>query len=264
MNKLGAIFGKYKIKAAPVDVWKYMSGSVAVQAQAVFNVETAKAIFNRGLFRAIIVMFAVGLTLAPFTVISEDGVNVPDRTHFTKWTEPGDHYFRPQNVNSLKARAVSAEELGIPVSIVENPSSNRDRVWNYLIENGFTDEQAAGIMGNLRQEHGFQTSGDGLAQWMGGRKAKLMRMKNPYSLSTQLHFLVKVELAGGYSHVNTMLKKCKTVEDATVVFCNKYERPGIPAMGKRLAYAREIYKIYHKDESNLPPVIVIEGSATGL
>jgi hypothetical protein len=35
-------------------------------------------------------------------------------------------------------------------------------------------------------------------------------------------------------------------------------------MGKRLAYARQVYEIYHKDESDLPPVVVVEGSANGL
>jgi hypothetical protein len=214
--------------------------------------------------RAIIAVFAIGLTFAPFTVISEDGVNVPDRDHFIKWTEPGDSYIKAQKVNTLKSKRVSAEELGIPASLIESPSSNRDYVWNYLIENGFTDEQAAGIMGNLRQEHGFQTSGDGLAQWMGGRKARLMRMKNPYSLSTQLNFLVKVELAGNYSHVKRLLKNSDTVAEATTIFCNRYERPGIPAMSKRLAYARQVYEIYHKEKSDLPPVIVVEGSPNGL
>jgi hypothetical protein len=230
----------------------------------IFNKELLGAIFNKGLFRAIIALFAVGLITAPFTVISEDGVNVPNRDHFISWTEPGDSYIEPQNVNTLKSSRVSPEELGIPVSLVENPSSNRDRVWNYLVGYGFTDKQAAGIMGNLQQEHGFQTSGDGLAQWMGGRKSKLMRMKNPYSLSTQLDFLVKVELEGGYSHVKALLKKCDTIEEATIVFCNRYERPGIPAMSKRLAYARNVYNIYHKDESELAPVIVVEGSADGV
>jgi hypothetical protein len=224
---------------------------------------TLEVIFNRGLLKALAVLLAVGLALTPFTAISEDGVNVPNRNHFIKSTDPGDGYLKPQNVNSIKSRTVSAEELGIPVSLIEEPSSNRDHVWNYLIQNGFTDEQAAGVMGNLRQEHGFQTSGDGLAQWMGSRKAKLMRMDNPHSLATQLHFLVKVELEGGYAHVKKLLQKCETIEEATTVFCNRYERPGIPAMGKRIAYARAVYNAYHKDESDLAPVIVIEGSVDG-
>jgi hypothetical protein len=223
-----------------------------------------RAIFNRGLFRAITAFFAVGLALAPFIAISEDGVHVPNRDHFIKWTEPGDYYIAPQQVNTLQATTVSAEELGIPVSFVEDPSSNRDHVWNYLIESGYTDAQTAGIMGNLRQEHGFQTSGDGLAQWMGSRRAKLMRMEDPYSLYTQLEFLVNVELAGSYSHVDRLLKNCNTIEEATTVFCNRYERPGIPAMSKRISYAREVYAIYHKDESELPPVVIIEGSADGM
>jgi hypothetical protein len=202
--------------------------------------------------------------LVPFAAISEDDVNLPDRATFVSWSEPDESYIKPQKVNSLKSTLVSPEELGIPVSFIENPSSNRDYVWNYLLEAGFTDEQAAGIMGNLQQEHGFQTSGDGLAQWMGGRRARLMSMSNPFSLKTQLDFLVKVELAGSYSHVRTALERCATVEAATRVFCDRYERPGIPVMGKRIAYAHSIYSAYHKEESTLPSILVVEGTTDGL
>jgi hypothetical protein len=233
--------------------------------QAAFNrnMSIGTAILNKGLFRTIIVLFVVGMALAPFSATSEDGVYVPDRDHFIKWTEPGDHYMKPQKINSLKSKYVSPADMGIPISLIEKPASNRDHVWNYLIKAGFSDEQAAGIMGNLQQEHGFQTSGDGLAQWMGGRRARLMRMNKPYSLNTQLNFLVNVELAGSYSHVKKALLACNTVAAATTVFCNKYERPGIPAMSKRQAYARNVYNIYHKDESDMAPILVIEGSTKG-
>ncbi|MDR0519399.1 MAG: phage tail-type lysozyme domain-containing protein [Clostridiales Family XIII bacterium] len=204
-----------------------------------------EAIFNKGLFRTIIAIFAIGLALVPFNVISEDSVNVPNSKYIIKSTEQGDSYLRPQPVTAAKAELDRA--AAIKARLVENPKSNRDNIWNYLVKAGFTDEQTAGIMGNLRQEHGYETSGDGLAQWQGGRRAKLMSMKNPHSLKTQLDFMVKVELGGGYSGVKKLLKKCKTVEDAAVVFCNKYERPGIPAMNKRIAYAREAYALYHKD-----------------
>jgi hypothetical protein len=228
--------------------------------QIIFCKEMVIATFNKHLFRALIALSAIGMALAPLTVVSEDDVYVPDRDSFVKWTEPGDYYLRPQKINSLKSKYVSPADMGIPISLIEKPASNRDYVWNYLIEAGFSDKQAAGIMGNLRQEHGFQTSGDGLAQWMGGRRARLMRMSKPYSLKTQLNFLVNVELAGSYSHVKRALLACDTVAEATTVFCNKYERPGIPAMGKRQAYARDIYNIYHKEESDMAPILVIEGS----
>jgi hypothetical protein len=204
------------------------------------------------------------MAIIPFTSISEDQVNVPNRDHFIKLTEPGDHYMRPQNVNTLKIKMVSPADLGMRASIVKKPSSNRDHVWNYLLENGYSDEQAAGIMGNLRQEHGFQTSGDGLAQWTGGRRAKLRSMKNPYSLSTQLNFLVNVELKGSYSYVDKAMRAATSVEEATRIFCNQYERPGIPVMNKRIAYAHEVYAIYHRDKSELKKVAVVTGSVGGV
>jgi hypothetical protein len=229
-----------------------------------FNKEMFAAVFNRGLFRAIIIIFAIGIALLPFTVISEDTVNVPDRSQFVTKTKPGDAYMKPQTINSLRSKLVSPADMGVPVSLIEKPSSNRDKIWNYLLNAGFSDAQAAGIMGNLKQEHGFQTSGNGLAQWMGGRHARLMGMKNPYSLKTQLDFLVKVELGGSYSHVAAQLKKCKSVDEATILFCNKYERPGIPAMGKRIAFAHETYNAYHKDKSSIKPILVVEGKVRGV
>src|SRR3990167_9928557 len=42
----------------------------------------------------------------------------------------------------------------------EPPQNNEDVVWNFLIAQGFTKVQTAGIMGNLKQEHQFRTDGD--------------------------------------------------------------------------------------------------------
>jgi hypothetical protein len=218
---------------------------------------------KRFLTRAVMIAVGLAVLLIPAVSISEDSVHVPNRDYFTKWTEPGDRYMAGQHSNTLIAKAVNPVDLGIPISLVEDPDSNRDFVWNYLLDYGFTEEQAAGVMGNLRQEHGYQTSGAGLAQWMGGRKARLMRMSSPYSLKTQLDFMVKVELEGNYAHVLNSLKKCETIESATLVFMRQYERPGIPATRKRIAYAYEAYNAYHKTEDEVEPIIVIEGSIPG-
>ncbi len=119
------------------------------------------------------------------------------------------------------------------------PSQNQTITWNFLIAKGLTREQTAGIMGNLMQEHGFNTTGDGLAQWTGGRKANLLAMPDPYSIDTQLNFLWQ-ELSGPYAKVLTNIRAQSTVEGATVVFQNQYERCGICAEGKRIQYAYNI------------------------
>lgn len=119
------------------------------------------------------------------------------------------------------------------------PSQNETITWNFLIGKGLTREQTAGIMGNLMQEHGFNTTGDGLAQWTGGRKAALLALPDPYSIDTQLNFLWS-ELSGGYAKVLAQIQASSTVEGAVVAFQNGYERCGICAESKRVQYAYNI------------------------
>lgn len=119
------------------------------------------------------------------------------------------------------------------------PSENQTITWDYLIGQGFTRNQTAGIMGNLMQEHRFNTSGDGLAQWTGGRKAKLMAMPNPYNIYTQLDFLM-IELNGGYRGVQNAIRASSTVESSVKIFQDQFERCGICAESNRIQYAYNI------------------------
>lgn len=119
------------------------------------------------------------------------------------------------------------------------PSENETIAWNYLVAQGFTREQTAGIMGNLKQEHGFNTTGDGLAQWTGGRLATLMAMPDPYNIHTQLDFLMQ-ELNGPYVKVRDAIKEATTVDQATIIFQNQYERCGVCAESKRIQFAYDI------------------------
>ncbi|HET6622873.1 MAG TPA: phage tail tip lysozyme [Candidatus Saccharimonadales bacterium] len=123
-----------------------------------------------------------------------------------------------------------------------NPSENAAIIWAYLTSHGFSPEQTAGIMGNLQQEHGFKTSGDGLAQWTGGRKANLMSRDDPYSLYTQLDFMLD-ELDGSYAE--GAIKSTNSIEQATVIFQDHYERCGLCAESKRISYAYSIYNRFN-------------------
>lgn len=119
------------------------------------------------------------------------------------------------------------------------PGENEIITWNFLLSNGFTREQAAGIMGNLRQEHGFNTTGDGLVQWTGGRKAALLSRPDPYNIYTQLEFLM-YELNTGYSGVQSAIKASSSVTNAVLIFQNQFERCGICAESQRIQYAFNI------------------------
>ncbi|CAN5387712.1 hypothetical protein BH10PAT4_BH10PAT4_2910 [soil metagenome] len=119
------------------------------------------------------------------------------------------------------------------------PSENEVISWNFLLANGFSREQTAGIMGNLMQEHRFNTTGDGLAQWTGARKAALLSRPDPYNIYTQLQFLME-ELNGGYSRVRDEIRTTNSVTVAVQIFQNKFEKCGICAESNRIQYAFNI------------------------
>jgi hypothetical protein len=99
-------------------------------------------------------------------------------------------------------------------------------------------------MGNLQQEHGLQTSGEGLAQWSGGRLAALMQRGEPYSLQTQLDFLL-YELNTYESEANRLVKQSTTIEEATIYFQNKFERCGLCRQDNRINYAYQFYSKFN-------------------
>ena len=140
---------------------------------------------------------------------------------------------------------------------------NSEKVYNFLKEQGFSPEAAAGVMGNLQQESGMDpnavnpTSGAfGIGQWLGGRKKNLeayAQSKGTKSndLQTQLEFLMK-ELEGGDPTTSSILKKNgglsglknASTKNATNWFEQAFERSGGSAMGKRQDYANSFYNQY--------------------
>lgn len=136
------------------------------------------------------------------------------------------------------------EVVGVKSRGSSTSASENERItWFYLRNQGFSREQTAGIMGNLQQEHGFQTSGDGLAQWTGGRKARLMAMNDPYSIYTQLDFLM-VELNGSYRAVKNNLLASTSIDQAVIIFQDQFERCGVCMQTRRIQFAYEIYGRY--------------------
>lgn len=133
--------------------------------------------------------------------------------------------------------------------------------YNYFVQKGLKNYQAAGIVGNLMQESSVNPKaveygggpGRGIAQWSnGGRWNKgansLVSYANKrgisaYALTTQLDFIwYEMTVVGGYGY--SELVATKNVTDATIVFQNKYEICGSCAQSTRLAYAKQALADY--------------------
>jgi hypothetical protein len=125
--------------------------------------------------------------------------------------------------------------------------NNEQTIWNFLISQGFTREQTAGIMGNLQQEHNFKTEdvpgGLGIAQWIGGRRAALIGKGNYTDLNVQLNFLME-ELNGSESAAKNAILASGSVEAATMAFSSKFERCGTCHNDTRIMYAYNILGKY--------------------
>lgn len=130
---------------------------------------------------------------------------------------------------------------------------------DYFTKQGWTPQQAAGIVGNLMQESGLNPQvkpGDagrsqGIAQWNGDRLNALQAYADQqggdwHNLDTQLGF-VNNELGGSESKAGNALRNAQTIPDATAAFAG-FERPqgwtaanpqGANAYDKRLQYAMQ-------------------------
>lgn len=130
---------------------------------------------------------------------------------------------------------------------------------------GLTNEQAAGIVGNLWHESGGMNSGItqggaigepnanmadddgngyGIAQWGGARKQGLIDFaeKNglpPSSQAANYGFL-KQELSGPYAGAIDAVKGAGDVASATAAFANAFEKPSDPQMASRVALAEKV------------------------
>ena len=118
-------------------------------------------------------------------------------------------------------------------------TSNKDRVYNALVNEGLSSAAACGIMANIEKESSFNPSAGssggayGLCQWTGSRKSNLYSYcsKNGYSSSSvegQVKFLM-YELRNNYSSLLNTLKNVGNNSDgaynAGYRFCYDFERP---------------------------------------
>lgn len=149
----------------------------------------------------------------------------------------------PDNTVEDEQPQVQVEPEPQVTEIVEEPKvdnrTTENIIWDFLKVNGYTDIQAAAIIGNLYQESGLNPSrteygtgeGIGLVQWSFGRKQQLKdfcfaKGANWTDLNSQLEFLVK-ELNSSQFHKKhkTTFNNPYSIDEATEAFCWGFERP---------------------------------------
>jgi len=139
------------------------------------------------------------------------------------------------------------EIVGIKSGLTTTPTENEAIAWQFFINQGFTAEQTAGIMGNLAQEHGFNTSnvpgGLGIAQWLGARKDNLLSRDDPFSIYVQLQFIMH-EFNTTEGRAYRAVRNAQTVSEATIAFQNLYERCGMCRQERRIQFAYSILDRY--------------------
>lgn len=142
-------------------------------------------------------------------------------------------------------------------------SSNAQIIWNFLKAEGFSDQGAAGLIGNLQQESQCnpklaeideqehdtipETGGYGIAQWtyvtrVEGLKSMAAQLGKPVGdMSVQLTFMKKEALEYGCWEP---MKKMTDIEEATRYWEDKYEGAGTPMMHRRIQFAHEAYNSF--------------------
>lgn len=145
-------------------------------------------------------------------------------------------------------------------------NSNMERAFNFFVtyNNGtyFTPEQAAGIVGNLwvesRMNPGVTSSfanesSYGIAQWnpaagrlQGLRAWAAERNLEIDQLNTQLSYIIVEMESNPTLYGLSALRTASTIEEATTVFMNKFERPNAQyaKLNERIQAAQDTYSLY--------------------
>lgn len=137
---------------------------------------------------------------------------------------------------------------------------------NYFVDQGYTPEQAAGIVGNLQAESGsnidpsaFNPAGGGegargIAQWRGPRIRDFRREvgKDPLdaSFEEQLDFMMW-ELNNTESSANESIQGTTTATDAATTFERTYERAGGSGLQRRVNNATTLLENFTRPGTNV-------------
>lgn len=180
---------------------------------------------------------------------------------------------RLRGTNLSKAVAVLMTAMTALAAVTASVSSaaqdNAKTAWDFFLAHGFTERQAAGIIGNLEVESGLnprisQTGGGpgrGIAQWSAGDRWDSSPVNlvdyahskgwSEWTLTAQLNFIVH-ELNSNAAWGLAELKASTSIAQATTVFAEKYERCRGCAGGQgvRTEQAYEAYNTFHGTGGN--------------
>lgn len=132
-------------------------------------------------------------------------------------------------------------------------SDRRGYLFGRLKDAGYTDAQAAGIIGSLMQESGLdptavnKTSGNsGIAQWGSARASAFQKMfghsLKDSTFGEQVDFMLQ-ELKTSESQADRRIRNALTPAQAAAIHAQLYERPGAAEanIARRQAYAQDVY-----------------------
>ena len=153
--------------------------------------------------------------------------------------------------------------------------NNEEKAYNYFVSKGLSKEQSAGIVGNFVQESSVnpeawengpntktppEAGGWGLAQWTPGKI--ILETAKKYKITTPIHeMLTQLNIVWeqlndvsppGRKNVIKDIKNTKTVEEATLVFEEKFEAAGTPNNANRIAQAKRILKEFGGNTPSAP------------
>lgn len=210
-----------------VRVWREGKQTITIDEAVAFDTEKIESVDQSVGYLKVSSAGVTGLRSVTYEIAIEDGQEVSR-------TEIASVIITP----AIKQTVI----IGIKGQY-STPSENENITWDYLISKGFSKIQTAGIMGNLMQEHHFNTTdsdgGYGLIQWTGGRRAELLQQPYPENIYTQLDFLMH-ELNTGYAYVRNNIMASDSLENAVTIFQNQYERCGICRESMRIEFAQNI------------------------
>ena len=147
---------------------------------------------------------------------------------------------------------VRGDDKGRGSSSGGGAAGNAKTALDFFIQQGWTPEQAAGLVANLQAESGQNLdtnvfgdggAGYGIAQWHGSRQRDFQReMGRPLkgsSLEDQLKF-VQWELTHSEKRAGQMLKNAKSAAEAAAIIDQYYERSSGIHRDKRIKFAQNL------------------------
>lgn len=158
------------------------------------------------------------------------------------------------DLSNFIPRVINTPTNSSPSNLNELRTDQGNSIKKGLINRGFTNDETAAIMGNLKAESDFnpaainpKSKALGLMQWLGSRKKDLIsKHGDTPSLDNQLDYIAW-ELRGGNEYETRMFRramKSPTVEGKTFNFGKYVERPSDEELTNSLATRTKYANIY--------------------